>query len=277
MRKEMLFLVCLCLGVCWSVNAEEKSTVGGKPAKKNADSSFADSFSFTSSHEPIHVRSRTLEFFYEEKRIVYHDEVIATQGDSTLKSDLLTVFYEDAPSTPDAAPAKSNTAGAQETGEKAAAASAPEYSQNVKNVIADAKPTTETSDAPPSAESLGAAADKVKNQGKKEKSEGGEPSTSKQRIKEIIAEGHVEITSGNRHATSNKAVYDETQRTLVLTGNARVQELSNWVSGERVTMYLDEKRSVVESGGGDRRAEMEIIQQQGTTNTGAEKKGVKKP
>jgi hypothetical protein len=49
------------------------------------------------------------------------------------------------------------------------------------------------------------------------------------------------------------------------------------VSGERVTVYLDEKRSVVEGGGGDRRAEMEIVQQQETEKKGTEKKGAKKP
>jgi len=227
-RKVVLFLLYLCLGMGWIAAAEEKSSVGGKSAKKKSDSSLADSFSLTSGHEPIHIRSRTLEFFYEEKRVVYHDEVIAVQGDTTLKSDLLTVFYEEAPPTTGAAPTKANT-------------------------IEESKQETA------------------------EKSAGGTPTTAKQRIKEIVAEGHVDITAGDRRATSKKAVFDEAQRTVVLTGDAHVQELGNWVSGERVTVYLDEKRSVVEGGGGDQRAEMEIEQQQDTEKKGTEKKGAKKP
>lgn len=233
-QRVVLFLLYLCVGMdlCvgmgWVAAAEEKSSVGGKAAKKKSDSSFTDPFSLTSGHEPIHIRSRTLEFFYEEKRVVYHDNVVAVQGDTTLKSDLLTVIYEEAPSQPGAAPTKVNT--------------------------------TEES-----------------KQETAEKSDAGTPTTAKQRIKEIIAEGHVDITTGDRRATSKKAVFNEAQRTLVLTGDAHVQELGNWVSGERVTVYLDEKRSVVEGGGGDQRAEMEIVQQQEAENKGTEKKGAKKP
>ena len=227
-RKVVLFLLYLCLGISCSAAAEEKSSPGGKAAKKSSDSNLTDPFSLTSGHEPIHIRSRTLEFFYQEKRVVYHDEVIAVQGDTTLKSDLLTVYYEDAPPTTGATPTKTNTIG--ESNKETAA-----------------------------------------------KSEEGTQTTAKQRIKEIIAEGNVDITTADRRATSKKAVFDEAQRTVVLTGDAHVQELGNWVSGERVTVYLDEKRSVVEGGGGDRRAEMEIVQQQETEKKGTEKKGAKKP
>jgi lipopolysaccharide export system protein LptA len=245
-RKVVLFLLYLCLGISCFAVAEEKSSPGGKATKKSSDSNLADPFSLTSGHEPIHIRSRTLEFFYQEKRIVYHDEVVAVQGDTTLKSDLLTVFYEDAPPTTGAAPT---------TGVTPTTGAAP---------TADITPTKTNT--------IGES-----NQETAAKSEGGTPTTAKQRIKEIIAEGNVDITTADRRATSKKAVFDEAQRTVVLTGDAHVQELGNWVSGERVTVYLDEKRSVVEGGGGDRRAEMEIVQQQETEKKGTEKKGAKKP
>jgi lipopolysaccharide export system protein LptA len=187
----------------------------GKQEKKTPGSSLVDSLSLTSRRDPIHISSQQLEFLYDEKRIVYRGDVVAVQGDVTMKSDQLTVLYEDVPPT-----------------------------AGVTTVKA----------------------------GKPENSEGAAPGASKQRLKEIIAEGHVDITSGNRRATGKKAVFNESSRTVVLSGDAHVQELGNWVSGERVTVFLDEKRSIVE-GGGERRAEMEIRSDQQEET----KKGAKKP
>lgn len=210
---------CCCFDSRGIVAAEEKAATGGKSGKSAPGASLTDSLSLTSRHEPIHIRSRDLEFRYEEKRIIYRGDVVAVQGDVTMKSDLLTVNYEDAPAVN----------GVQSKTEKPG--------------------DTEKSEQP----------------------EGTANATTKQRLKEIIAEGNVEILSGDRRATGKKAVFNEANRTVVLSGNARVQEVGNWVSGEKVTVYLDEKRSVVE--GGERQAEMEIIPEQ----QGAEKKGAKKP
>lgn len=214
---SVLVLIGCCLVWGHSAVAEEKAADGSKEKKKTSESNLADSLSLTSRREPIRISSRDLEFLYEKKRIVYRGAVVAIQGDVTMKSDLLTVTYEDAP------PTNNRT----ETGAENAA---------------------------PAPASPGVAA-------------------SKQRLKEIVAEGNVDIISGNRRATGKKAIFNEAQRVVVLSGAARVQEMGNWVSGERVTVYLDEKRSVVEGGGGDRRAEMEIRpeQQEG------DKKGSKKP
>jgi lipopolysaccharide export system protein LptA len=221
--------VALLLLFLWSggfagiVAAEETATRDGKQGANAPGSSLVDSLSLTSRHAPIHIRSRTLEFRYEEKRIIYRDDVVAVQGDVTMKSDLLTVTYEDAlPSSPD-------SPGAKET---------------------SAEGST-----------------------KQRKSAGGESAAAKQRLKEIIAEGRVEITSGDRRATGKKAVFDEAQRIVVLSGDAVMQEGGNQVMGERVTVYLDEKRSVVDGGGGSRRAEMVLVPAQG----GEERKGAQKP
>src|SRR5205807_176813 len=45
-----------------------------------------------------------------------------------------------------------------------------------------------------------------------------------------------------------KAVFDQTQRTLVLTENPLLHEGPNEVAGDRVIVFLDENRSVVEGG-----------------------------
>ena len=153
---------------------------------QDSAATFADSLSLTSRKDPIHIRSHDLEFFYEEKRIQYRGNVVVTQGDMTLKSDRLTVLYEDP------APAATNTA-------------------------------------------------------------------DQQRIKRIVAEGSVEITSGGRRATSRKAIFNQQKRTVTLRGNAVLQEGPNRVKGDIVTIFLDENRSIVKGGKGKRQAQMVLI------------------
>ena len=153
---------------------------------QDSAATFADSLSLTSRKDPIHIRSHDLEFFYEEKRIQYRGNVVVTQGDMTLKSDRLTVLYEDP------APTAANT-------------------------------------------------------------------SAQQRLKHIVAEGRVEITSGERRATSRKAIFNQKKRTVTLRGNAVLQEGPNQVKGDIVTVFLDENRSIVKGGKGKRQAQMVLI------------------
>jgi lipopolysaccharide export system protein LptA len=69
-----------------------------------------------------------------------------------------------------------------------------------------------------------------------------------QRLQEVVAVGKVRIDNGTRWATGGRAVFEQGTRTLVLTENPVLHDGANEVSGERVTVYLDENRSVVESG-----------------------------
>jgi lipopolysaccharide export system protein LptA len=66
--------------------------------------------------------------------------------------------------------------------------------------------------------------------------------------KEVVAEGKVQIDKGARRATGGKAVFDNAARTVTLSDQARLQDGPNEVAGERVVLYLDEERSVVEGG-----------------------------
>jgi len=76
------------------VTGEEQAPTAGQSVKKT--NPFSD-LSLTSGQGPINIRSHKLEFFYNEKRVVYRGEIVATRGDGTLKSDELTVTYEDSP------------------------------------------------------------------------------------------------------------------------------------------------------------------------------------
>jgi hypothetical protein len=65
-------------------------------------------------------------------------------------------------------------------------------------------------------------------------------------VQSVVAEGDVRITQGNRIARGARAEFDDAARTLVLSGGAVLVEGSNEIRGERVIVYLDEERSVVE-------------------------------
>lgn len=124
-------------------------------------------------NEPIAVRSDKLEFSYRERLLTYTGQVVVTQGDLTLKADVLKV--------------------------------------------------TITEDA------------------------------QRQQLEQIVALGGVEITQGSRAASGGKAVFDQRHRTIELSDNAVLTEGPNKISGDRVIVYLDEERSVVE--GGDKRVQ----------------------
>lgn len=63
-----------------------------------------------------------------------------------------------------------------------------------------------------------------------------------QQLREVVAEGGVTITQGARKATGDRAVFDQSNRTLVLTGRAMLEEGSNQVNGDTIVVYPDESR-----------------------------------
>ena len=80
--------------------------------------------------------------------------------------------------------------------------------------------------------------------------DGGLPASASkgQRLQQIVAVGKVRIDNGTRWATGGRAVFEQGSRTLVLTEAPVLHDGSNEVAGDRVIVYLDENRSVVEGG-----------------------------
>lgn len=73
-----------------------------------------------------------------------------------------------------------------------------------------------------------------------------------QEIKEMIATGNVRIVQLNKVATGEKAVYTRENRTVVLTGNPQAEQDCDIVKGDKITIYLDEDKSLVEGGANNR-------------------------
>ena len=65
-------------------------------------------------------------------------------------------------------------------------------------------------------------------------------------MKQIIAEGKVNATQGDRLATGEKAVFDDKTKTVTLTGNPVMRQGNNQVSGVKVIYFTEQDRSIVE-------------------------------
>src|SRR5919106_5417492 len=71
-------------------------------------------------------------------------------------------------------------------------------------------------------------------------------------IKQIVAEGKVNATQGNRVATGERAVFDDKEKTVTLTGNPVMRQGNSQVSGSRVVYFIEQDRAVAEGDGKER-------------------------
>jgi lipopolysaccharide export system protein LptA len=68
-------------------------------------------------------------------------------------------------------------------------------------------------------------------------------------MKQIVAEGKVNATQGNRVATGEKAVFDDKSKTVTLTGNPVMRQGNSQVTGTKVVYYMDQDRAIAEGDG----------------------------
>ncbi len=62
------------------------------------------------------------------------------------------------------------------------------------------------------------------------------------RIQHAVAEGGVEVTQGERTATSDRAELTAEDGMLVLTGDPMLTDAGNRLTGERITLWLDREQ-----------------------------------
>jgi lipopolysaccharide export system protein LptA len=88
----------------------------------------------------------------------------------------------------------------------------------------------------------------------------------KQELKSVSADGHVTITQGPKKATGNHAVFEQASRTMVMTGDAVLEEGSNQVACDKIVVYPDESR--MEVLGENRRVKVVLFPGQGPLASG---------
>ncbi len=71
-------------------------------------------------------------------------------------------------------------------------------------------------------------------------------------VEKIEASGNVRIIQENRTGSAFHAVYDSRVGRIVLTGNPRVSQGGDVISGKSITYFIDEDRSIVSGGEGGR-------------------------
>jgi len=79
-------------------------------------------------------------------------------------------------------------------------------------------------------------------------------------IDRLEAVGHVRFSQLDRIATSEKAIFHQLTGVLLLLGNATVQQGGNLVSGNEITFYVKENRSVVK-GSSQQRVKAVIVRE----------------
>lgn len=85
---------------------------------------------------------------------------------------------------------------------------------------------------------------------KEEKKPAGRPAGDAEatgNLERVEAVGHVTITEGERIVTGNEALFDQDAQKITMTGDAVMREGANIVRGDRVIVFLNENRGVVES------------------------------
>ena len=68
-------------------------------------------------------------------------------------------------------------------------------------------------------------------------------------IKQIVAEGKVNATQGDRVATGEKAVFDDQAKTVTMTGNPIMRQGNSQISGSRVIYFVEQDKAVAEGDG----------------------------
>lgn len=71
-----------------------------------------------------------------------------------------------------------------------------------------------------------------------------DPETKK--MKQIIAEGKVNATQGDRIATGEKAVFDDAAKTVTLTGNPMMRQGNSQVTGAKIVYFTEQDKATVE-------------------------------
>lgn len=86
-----------------------------------------------------------------------------------------------------------------------------------------------------------------KDSGKAEKSPSKTGNDMGGELEKIEAKGHVIITQAERIVTGDSAVFIQDTQKVVMTGNAVMQEGPNIIKGNKIIVFLNENRGIVES------------------------------
>jgi lipopolysaccharide export system protein LptA len=165
----------------------------------------------SNSKDPIEIESDKLEVFSKEQRAVYTGNVVAVQGETTIKAPTMIVFYD-------------------RQSDKATATATPAASGGDKPGATPAAASPATGSQPAGQDAQG------ENSG-----------TSLRRVE---AKGGVSVVSKDQVATGNEGVFDRSSNKIILTGNVALSQGDNVTKGQKLVYDTETGIAVVESGPG---------------------------
>lgn len=65
-------------------------------------------------------------------------------------------------------------------------------------------------------------------------------------LERVEAKGHVTISEGDRIVTGEEALFEQDAQKITMTGNAVMREGANIIRGDKIFVFLNENRGVVE-------------------------------
>lgn len=163
--KSLVILALGLLALSVQPGAPAVPAVSGQA--KDEDKKKSDSAFEFNKKDPIYITSDWLEVDQVKNTITYKGRVVTVQAEMTMRSDLLTAYY---------------------------------------------------------------------NEGMKQ-------------ISQLVAEGKVNATQGNRIATGDRAVFDDKSKTVTLTGNPMMRQGNSQVTGTKIVYFIEQDRAVTESDG----------------------------
>ncbi|GLS18191.1 hypothetical protein GCM10007874_12070 [Labrys miyagiensis] len=177
-------------------------------ADANKPSTPFEGFS-SKSDKPVNITADQLEMHNDEQKAIFTGNVVATQGDSVLNSDELTVFYE-AANPPNGGPPAPKAAGQAQAAPVSAGGQAQAAPVSADNVQAAA--STGQAQAP-----AGNAADNATAGAAGDDSSRG-PVAGGNKVKRLLAKGHVVVTSKDQKATGDDGDLDMETNIATMTG-----------------------------------------------------------
>ncbi len=203
--------------------AAEKSAT----KKKEAGSGFG-AFGSGGGKEPIKIDADRLDVFDRENKAVFAGNVVAVQGESTIRCSSMTVHYQRKEKEPKG---KAEAKGSDGKGADAKASIAQ---------AVDAKPV----EKPVKVE--------AKAEPKVEKPEKSSDPTDGSAIRQVVCAGPVTVVSKDQVASGDNAVFDRVANRVVLTGNVVLSQCQNVTRGSRLVYDMNTGRANMDPVAGGR-------------------------
>ncbi|MCF4124324.1 LptA/OstA family protein [Methylobacterium sp. SyP6R] len=228
MRPRLPALAALLtLAVVALPSASRSETPAPAPKKKEAGSGFG-AFSSGGGKEPIKIDADRLDVFDRENKAVFAGNVVAVQGESTIRCSSMTVHYQRKEKEPKGKGAEAK-GGEVKPDAKASIAQPVEAKPVEKAVKVEAKPEP-----------------------KVEKAEKSSDPTDGSAIRQVVCAGPVTVVSKDQVASGDNAVFDRVANRVVLTGNVVLSQCQNVTRGSRLVYDMNTGRANMDPVAGGR-------------------------